>query len=175
MIQRTDTDARVGANIKALREAKGWSHWQCGRQAGMHGGTVAKYEAGDRPLTAQALARFAHAFGVTKDELCGAAETVTEIALRQPVRHARPRWKHDDRAGLDSPAAVDVLGAVLHVEETDGELRISATILRGYDSLVINNALAELGIRVRRLGYCKTLARDVNPRGDVVDEEDEAA
>lgn len=170
MIQRTDTDARVGANIKALRKARGWSQWQLGRFARVAAESVSNFETGARPVPAEKLKELARALGTTVETLSGgrvSAEEVSRLRSKPQVR------SHEETASL---AEVDVAGAEIRVEEKRGAIKIVATILPGYDARVVNNACAELQIRVRRLGFVKDLERDANPRGNAVeDEEDEAA
>jgi transcriptional regulator with XRE-family HTH domain len=64
-----DIGRRVGRNIKAIREAKGWSQEELAHQAQLHRTYVSGVERGVRNPTLTVLERFAVALKVTVGSL----------------------------------------------------------------------------------------------------------
>lgn len=64
-----DIRRRVGRNIKAIREAKGWSQEELAHQAQLHRTYVSGVERGIRNPTLTVLERFALALKVTVGSL----------------------------------------------------------------------------------------------------------
>ena len=64
-----DIRRRVGRNIKAIREAKGWSQEELAHQAQLHRTYVSGVERGVRNPTLTVLERFAVALKVTVGSL----------------------------------------------------------------------------------------------------------
>jgi transcriptional regulator with XRE-family HTH domain len=64
-----DIRRRVGRNIKAIREAKGWSQEELAHQAQLHRTYVSGVERGVRNPTLTVLERFALALKVTVGSL----------------------------------------------------------------------------------------------------------
>lgn len=60
----TPTDPNLGARVKALREAKGWTQADLAASAKLSVIYVAKIEGGDRVPTVATLKRLARALGV---------------------------------------------------------------------------------------------------------------
>lgn len=61
--------SNIGANIKARREAKGWTQEILSEVTGIHRVTIAKYETTDRGMTLDSATRIAKALGCTIDDL----------------------------------------------------------------------------------------------------------
>ena len=64
-----DVRRRVGLNMKALREAKGWSQEELADQAGIHRTYVSGVERGVRNPTITVLEKLAKALGSHLSEL----------------------------------------------------------------------------------------------------------
>lgn len=64
-----DVRARVGRNMKRLREARGWSQEELADQAGIHRTYVSGVERGVRNPTVTVLEKLAVALGATLPEL----------------------------------------------------------------------------------------------------------
>lgn len=64
----------MGARIKALRQAKGWSMAQLAECAGVHRETVANYERRPIPLSLANLESIAKALDTTPQDLAGWTE-----------------------------------------------------------------------------------------------------
>lgn len=64
-----DVRARVGRNMKRLREARGWSQEELADQAGIHRTYVSGVERGVRNPTVTVLEKLAIALGATLPEL----------------------------------------------------------------------------------------------------------
>lgn len=88
--------AEVGARIKALRDALGWTQEELGWLVGTSEQTVSNWESG-RHLPRRSLAKLAATFGRTPNEILGKAplrdfsteEELALIALRQERLDAR--------------------------------------------------------------------------------------
>lgn len=61
----------MGARIKALRQAKGWSMAQLAKRSGVHPETVANYERRPIPLSLANLEAIATALNTTPQDLAG--------------------------------------------------------------------------------------------------------
>jgi ribosome-binding protein aMBF1 (putative translation factor) len=61
----------MGARIRSLREAKGWTQQQFADQCGMHRTYIAGTERGERNLTVLSLKRLADILRVSLSELLG--------------------------------------------------------------------------------------------------------
>lgn len=59
----------IGSNIKALREARGWSKAELGRRVKRTRATVWDWENGLKNPGTESLIRLAQVFGVTLDQL----------------------------------------------------------------------------------------------------------
>lgn len=59
----------VGARVRELREAKGWSQEQLGFKSGLHRNYVGGIERGERNVGIENLARLAKALGVSPRDL----------------------------------------------------------------------------------------------------------
>lgn len=64
-----DVRARVGRNMKRLRDAKGWSQEELADQAGIHRTYVSGVERGVRNPTVTVLEKLAIALGATLPDL----------------------------------------------------------------------------------------------------------
>lgn len=64
-----DVRARVGRNMKRLREARGWSQEELADQAGIHRTYVSGVERGVRNPTVTVLEKLAIALGATLPDL----------------------------------------------------------------------------------------------------------
>ncbi len=83
----------VGANLRRLREAMGWTQAQLGAKAGLGGRDVSFFETGRRTPCAWNLVRLCRALGAASDEVLG---------MRKPLP---PFWEYQD----EQPAKVDVV------------------------------------------------------------------
>lgn len=63
------TTSNIGANIKARREAKGWTQEVLSKLTGIHRVTIAKYESTNCGMTLESATRIAAALGCTIDDL----------------------------------------------------------------------------------------------------------
>jgi transcriptional regulator with XRE-family HTH domain len=59
----------LGARVRKLRLAKGWSQERLAEEAGLHRTFVGGIERGERNITLATLGRLARAFGTTPDRL----------------------------------------------------------------------------------------------------------
>ena len=59
----------VGAKVRELREAKGWSQEELGFESGLHRNYVGRIERGEQNVAVVNLAKLAKALGVRPSEL----------------------------------------------------------------------------------------------------------
>jgi transcriptional regulator with XRE-family HTH domain len=90
----------IGETIKSLRQQRGWSARELGRQAGVSANTVARAEQ-DKPIHLEGLAKIAQALGVTVSTLLGDGGNLGGMALVP-----RAEWEEAQRVR----AALDALG-----------------------------------------------------------------
>lgn len=92
----------IGARIKGLREAKGWTQDDLAEHAGMNRVTIAKYEIGTIEPKSNSLSKLAKAFGISADLLLGEKPNGDAQAVRVPVLGTIP-------AGVPIEAIEDIL------------------------------------------------------------------
>jgi transcriptional regulator with XRE-family HTH domain len=94
-----DADARMGANVRSLREGKGISQAELARrmsEAGYpwHQSTVGRAEAGRQSVRASEAEALARIFGVTVDRLLWAGPEAAEAAMASAaVTRLRTEWR----------------------------------------------------------------------------------
>lgn len=84
-----DLDQRIGARIRAEREARGWSLSTLAERAGVSRAMIHKVERGESSPTANLLGKLAGAFGLSMSMLVARAELSHGRLLR---RADQPEW-----------------------------------------------------------------------------------
>jgi transcriptional regulator with XRE-family HTH domain len=84
-----DLDRRIGARIRAEREARGWSLSDLAERAAVSRAMIHKVERGDSSPTANLLGKLAGAFGLSMSMLVARAELSQGRLLR---RADQPEW-----------------------------------------------------------------------------------
>lgn len=69
LLPRVDICARLGQNVRKLREAKGWSQEDYADRAGIHRTYVSDIERGKRNPTVTVVEKLAAPFGVSPSQL----------------------------------------------------------------------------------------------------------
>ena len=83
-----DVRRRLGARVKALREAKGWSQEEYAERSGLHRTYVSGIERGIRNPTVTVLERLARGLEITLAQLLEIKEPAASAASGEP-RHRR--------------------------------------------------------------------------------------
>ena len=147
----------IGARIKGLREARGWTQDDLAENAGMNRVTIAKYEIGIIEPKSNSLAKLAQAFGISADLLLDEKPHSGAQAVRIPVLGTIPAgvpieaiedildWEEipaDWTRGGKEYFALRVTGNSMYPEYRDGDvivLRKQETCETGQDCAVMVN------------------------------------
>ncbi|HIT76294.1 MAG TPA: helix-turn-helix domain-containing protein [Candidatus Avipropionibacterium avicola] len=79
--------SRIGARLRALRQARGWTLDELSAQAGMSPSTLSRLESGKRQASLELLLPLTRRLGVSLDELVDPAPTDPRVR-RSPIRRA---------------------------------------------------------------------------------------
>ena len=108
----------LGGRIREEREAKGWSQADLGRNLGVTGPAVHRYEVGERRPDPEMLGRLADLFRVTTDYLLG----------RQAQRE--PLYSPDSFIPRQRTVKIPILGTI-----PAGEFRLAAASIEGWEDV----------------------------------------
>lgn len=119
-------DARLGARLRAEREARGWSLTELARRSGVSRSMIHKVERGASSPTTALLSKVAGALGLTVSELLARAEGGVRGA--RLLRAAeQPQWHDLDSGGVRRQLA-PVPGSTLPLELVHVELPAGAVL-----------------------------------------------
>lgn len=96
-------DVACRANLRRLREHRGWSLDAAGRRLGIRPGTLGTYERHSRQLTVEQARRLAAGYGVSLGEL------LDPLAVVMLVKGLRPSLNVDEPADEPEPAPAAVV------------------------------------------------------------------